>query len=79
MKRLIFTVLLTAASTAFAVVPGHTKGREIAPLSRQFKPSDYLWKPEVSPAGPVVVIISFSALGVLKTQAGLDPKIRHFS
>lgn len=35
-----------------------TKGREIAPLTPEFKPGDYVWKPEVSPAGPVVVIVS---------------------
>ena len=35
-----------------------TKGREIAPLTPEFKPGDYVWKPEVSPAGPVVIIVS---------------------
>jgi len=35
-----------------------TKGREIEPLPRQFKPGDYVWKPEVSPTGPVVIIVS---------------------
>ena len=58
MKNLLTAILLTAASTAFAVVPGHTKGREIVPFTPEFKPGDYVWKPEVSPAGPVVVIIS---------------------
>ena len=59
MKPFIITLLLTAASTAFsAVVPGHTKGRELAPLPPEFKPGDYVWKPEVSPAGPVVVVVS---------------------
>ena len=35
-----------------------TKGREIEPLPKEFKPGDYVWMPEVSPAGPVVVIVS---------------------
>ncbi len=35
-----------------------TKGREIEPLPPEFKPGDFVWKPEVSPAGPVVVIVS---------------------
>jgi hypothetical protein len=50
----LYAVLI--ASTAGAA--DFTKGREIAPLSREFKPGDYVWKPEVSPAGPVVVIVS---------------------
>ena len=59
MKKLLTAILLTAASSAFsAVVPGHTKGRELAPLPPEFRPGDYVWKPEVSPAGPVVVVIS---------------------
>jgi len=43
---------VTACDAAF------TQGREIQPLASQFKPGDYVWKPEVSPAGPVVIIIS---------------------
>ena len=35
-----------------------TKGREIEPLPAQFKPGDYVWKPEASPSGPVVIIVS---------------------
>lgn len=59
MKNLLVAILLTAATTAFsALVPGHTKGRELAPLPPEFKPGDYVWKPEVSPAGPVVVVVS---------------------
>jgi len=37
---------------------GHTKGRAVQPLTREFKPGDYLWHPEISPAGPVVIIVS---------------------
>ncbi|MGB8465154.1 MAG: L,D-transpeptidase [Terrimicrobiaceae bacterium] len=58
MKQHLIAILLTAASSAFAVVPGHTKGRELAPLPPEFKPGDYVWKPEVSPAGPVVLVVS---------------------
>jgi hypothetical protein len=35
-----------------------TKGREIAPKPKEIKPGDYVWVPEVSPSGPVVVIVS---------------------
>ena len=44
--------------TATAGAAGFTKGREIAPLTPEFKPGDCVWKPEVSPAGPVVIIVS---------------------
>jgi hypothetical protein len=46
---------MTAATVSAA---SFTKGREIAPLSKGFKPGDFVWKPEVSPAGPVVIIVS---------------------
>jgi hypothetical protein len=36
----------------------HTKGREVEPFARAMKPGDYIWHPEVSPAGPVVVLVS---------------------
>ena len=35
-----------------------TKGRAVAPFTDDLKPGDYLWHPEVSPAGPVVVLVS---------------------
>jgi hypothetical protein len=36
----------------------HTKGREVKAFARTLKPGDYVWHPEVSPAGPVVVLVS---------------------
>ena len=58
MKKLVILILLVAASTTSAVVPGHTKGTEVAPFTPKVKPGDFVWKPQVSPAGPVVVIVS---------------------
>ena len=63
-RQLLTTaILFTAASralTASAALTayGHTKGREVVPFTREFKPGDYVWKPWVSPAGPVVIIVS---------------------
>jgi L,D-transpeptidase catalytic domain len=48
---------LLGPSLLFAVA-GYTKGRAVAPFTPQFKPGDYVWHPEVSPAGPVVVLVS---------------------
>jgi hypothetical protein len=48
---------LLAASVTDAA-PGHTKGRAVKPFASELKPGDYVWHPEVSPAGPVVVFVS---------------------
>src|ERR1700737_1962000 len=36
----------------------HTKGTPVAPFTPTLTPGDYAWHPEVSPAGPVVVLVS---------------------
>jgi L,D-transpeptidase catalytic domain len=33
-------------------------GREVAALAPALKPGDYVWRPEVAPAGPVVILVS---------------------
>jgi hypothetical protein len=35
-----------------------TKGVQQKPFTPELKPGDYVWHPEVSPAGPVVIIVS---------------------
>jgi hypothetical protein len=54
----LIAVLYAGLVTTCAVAGGVTQGRQIAPGSPEFKPGDYVWKPEVSPAGPVVIIVS---------------------
>ena len=49
-------LILALPFTAFAA--GHTKGRAVKPFTPEFKPGDYVWHPEVSPDGPVVIIVS---------------------
>ena len=59
MKRqfaLLVVLILAASFTASAA--RHTKGRAVEPLTPEFKPGDYVWHPEISPAGPVVIIVS---------------------
>jgi hypothetical protein len=48
----------TFARPLAANASGHTKGRAVQPLTSEFKPGDYVWHPEISPAGPVVIIVS---------------------
>jgi hypothetical protein len=50
---LTFAMSVTASAAA-----GHTKGRVVQPFTPEFKPGDYVWHPEISPAGPVVIIVS---------------------
>ncbi len=59
MKRILTIVCaLILAIPIAAQAAGHTKGRAVSPFSSEFKPGDYVWHPEVSPAGPVVIIVS---------------------
>jgi L,D-transpeptidase catalytic domain len=61
MKRFTF-VAIAAASMLVAEAPDasaqHTKGRQVAPFTPALKAGDYVWHPEASPAGPVVVLVS---------------------
>jgi L,D-transpeptidase catalytic domain len=54
--------ILAAFSFLFATprshAQAHTKGRQAAPFTPNLKPGDYIWHPESSPAGPVVVLVS---------------------
>jgi L,D-transpeptidase catalytic domain len=65
MQRCHFlTITIVAAAIGFLFTTpelraqGHTKGRPVAPASATLKPGDYVWHPEVSPAGPVLVLVS---------------------
>jgi lipoprotein-anchoring transpeptidase ErfK/SrfK len=50
---LTFAIPVTAGAAA-----SHTKGRAVHPSTSEFKTGEYVWHPEISPAGPVVVIVS---------------------
>ena len=64
MQRYQFAALTVVVTLCFLFVTpeshaqAHTKGRPVAPLTPTLKPGDYVWHPEVSPAGPVVVLVS---------------------
>ena len=61
MKRqlaLLVVLVLTITTSSTAIGAGHTKGRAVEPHVTEFKPGDYVWRPEISPAGPVVIIVS---------------------
>ena len=58
--RILNLIIAVLVCVLAATLPGaeHTKGREVEPFARGLKPGDYVWRPEVSPAGPVVVLVS---------------------
>src|ERR1700726_3111974 len=51
-------VVCTLVTPLSASAAEHTKGRAVQPSTSEFKPGDYTWHPEISPAGPVVIIVS---------------------
>src|ERR1700674_132350 len=61
-----FTGLLSLLGVVSFIIAGaphadaekFTSGTEQAPLTPTLKTGDYVWKPAVSPAGPVVIIVS---------------------
>jgi hypothetical protein len=52
------SIVLILAIPLTATAAGHTKGRAVQPFTSEFKPGDYIWHHEVSPAGPVVIVVS---------------------
>jgi hypothetical protein len=57
-KKLFILTLAVLSFLSTSHAAEHTKGREVEPFARTLKPGDYVWHPEVSPAGPVVVLVS---------------------
>jgi len=63
--RHFLTVTAATVSCSLLIVPlagaaGMTKGTPVAPFTPELKPGDYVWRPEMSPAGPVVIVVSLS-------------------
>jgi hypothetical protein len=43
------SIVLLLASPFAGASESFTKGRELAPMPKQFKPGDYVWYPQISP------------------------------
>jgi len=54
----IFAAISFLFVTTKSYAQAHTKGRAVAPFNATLKPGDYAWHPELSPTGPVVVLVS---------------------
>jgi hypothetical protein len=60
-RFIIATILVTLGFlfvTPESPAETHTKGTTVAPFTPTLKPGDYVWHPDLSPAGPVVVLVS---------------------
>src|SRR5262245_7488559 len=58
-RRFIVGTIASLLAAPFSdALARFTKGRKVAPFPREFKPGDYVWHPEISPAGPVVILVS---------------------
>jgi hypothetical protein len=57
-REFLTTSIALLLASPFGRAASFTKGREVAPMPKQLKPGDYVWHPEISPAGPVVIIVS---------------------
>jgi hypothetical protein len=54
----IFAAISFLFVTTKSYAQAHTKGRAVVPFNATLKPGDYAWHPELSPTGPVVVLVS---------------------
>ncbi len=57
-RRIIVSMFGVLIVPLLAAGANFTKGKEVAPFPDELKPGDYVWHPEISPAGPVVLVIS---------------------
>jgi len=57
-RVLVLSVFVWLLATPLADAANFTKGKEVAPFPKKLEPGHYVWHPEISRAGPVVVIIS---------------------
>jgi len=59
LTTLIFSIgLLTASQAAMEKPSFHTKGTPTGKPTGRLKPGDYWWHPEISPQGPLMILIS---------------------
>ena len=59
-RRIIALTLGLFASSCvgtWSLAESFTEGRDVPPFSN-LQNGDYIWKPEISPAGPVLIIVS---------------------
>ena len=57
-RRFLVTAAVSLIAAPAYAAGKFTKGRSVAPFPKTLDPGDYVWHPEISPSGPVVVLVS---------------------
>src|SRR5262245_37755556 len=57
-RRVITLAIASLLAAPLCDAANFTKGRKVAPFPKEVKPGDYVWHPEISPTGPVVIVVS---------------------
>jgi len=65
----IFSLLILATSTRSI---GMTSGQQVGPFRPHIHQAEYIWRPEVSPAGPVVILVSLDAQKLYVYRNGVE-------
>ena len=60
LKILALSVALLTTAQAVQQPSAHTKGTPTGTATGALKPGEYWWNPELSPSGPVMVLVSVS-------------------
>jgi hypothetical protein len=58
LKILALSLALLATVQAVQQPSAHTKGTPTGKPTGQLKPGEYWWKPQLSPSGPLMVLVS---------------------
>ena len=58
LKLLVLSVAMLTAAQAMQQPSAHTKGTPTGKPTGPLKPGEYWWKPQLSPSGPLVVLVS---------------------
>jgi hypothetical protein len=58
---IVISIASLLAASVTDAAPSPTQGRAVKPFTPELKPGDYVWHPEVSPAGPVVMFVNLRA------------------
>jgi len=68
-KRAILSLFLVVSLTRAV---GMTNGHQVGPFTPHIKQEEYVWRPEVSPAGPVVILVSLDRQKLYVYRNGVE-------
>ena len=66
------TILILVLLASLTRSNGMTSGQQVGPFTPHIKQAEYIWRPEVSPAGPVVILVSLDAQKLYVYRNGVE-------